>query len=100
MPDFAHHDVPGLDVPVNHAEGVGILQRVTHLEDDTHGPGRSQRPLGDELRECPALQVLHDDARHVVPDDHVVDGDDVRVTEASHRGGLAPEAPMERPASD
>ncbi len=92
------HDVPGLDVPVNYAERVGVFQRVTHLEDDMNGPGRDEWTFADQLRERASLDVLHDDARRIVPDDHVVDGDDVRMIEARHGGRLATETPMERPA--
>lgn len=91
----AHQDVPGLDVPVNHAERVRVFQRVTHLEDDMNRLGEDERAFADELRERAALDVLHDDGRRIVPDDHVVDGDDVRMIEARDRGRLATEAPPE-----
>ena len=90
------HDVAGLDVPVDDAGAVGVLQRVQDAGDDLHGLGDGHGlALAEELADRVPLDVLHDDVGHradgaVGGGDlllaRVVDGDDGRVVEGG--GGL------------
>ena len=81
------HDVLGLDVAVDQAVGVGVLEGVADLDDDLDGFLLAEDvPVGDVVGDGLALDVLHDEivvAARLAD----VDGlDDVRVVELA--GGL------------
>ena len=89
LPWSVDQDVRGLDVAVDQAPGVGVVQR---LGDGRHQLGRlaERRPaLPQPLGQVAPLDVLRDDvAEPVVGPAHVVDRDDVRVVEPGEGAGL------------
>ena len=104
-PDGRQHDVGRLDVAVDDAGAVAVVERAQHVGRDR------QRTLGQDLAtvlgaaqdvaQRLALDVLHDDVGHVaaVLVDRlagVVDRDDRGVVERCGRLGLAAEAGLER----
>src|SRR5262245_45781229 len=57
----ADYDVARLDVAVNQAAGVGLLERAADLPQEVDRPRRWQRPrLFDECLQVRSRQVLHD----------------------------------------
>src|SRR4030095_2776341 len=69
--------VRGLEVAMENAALVRVMDRRGDKLDIAGGPGRGQRLLTHELRQAPARDVIH---REIVPafvDTHVVDRDDV-----------------------
>ena len=90
-------DVAGLEVAVDHAARVGVLEGLAELRRRCAAPRR--RRAG--WRSAASKRALEVAAGHVLAHDEelavrladVVDGDDVRVVaEAAHRLGLAPHA--------
>ena len=88
----SQHDVAGLHVPVDDASIVGERQGLSHrLANLGHTLWRKRSLSIDELREGLSLDQLHHDERRVTVDADVVQGDDVRVAQRSHRSFLAAE---------
>ena len=91
-------DVLRLDVPVDHAVLVGVLQGLGQLGDDLEGftqvaaRVRFRAPAFDALVQALALDVLHGEEVHVAHLAHAHDRHDPRVLELRRRLGLAAEA--------
>ncbi len=83
-----HHDVTGLDVAVEDALGVRILQRLGALEDDVHHlvDRQARTVLLAGRHQGVALDVLHHQVVHAGFDAGIVERDDMRVAE--HAGGM------------
>ncbi len=96
------HDVARLDVPVDDALGVDVLEGVGHPGQDGGGLLDVEPPFLNELVQTLPLQELHGDEVHPVHLAVVVDLDDVGVVhlgqdlglpvEAAHEAGIAQEA--------
>ena len=88
------HDVVGLEVAVDDAEGVRLLERGERLPQHVGDAPQGQRPL--VVRDAPqvaAAQVLHDDVRlPLLGAAEVEDGDGVRVAQAACGARLVEEA--------
>ena len=80
-----HHDVLGLQVPVNDARCVRLGEAGGDLRADRKRLLRRQRAARQELAETRAVHELHGDPRHAVREAHVVDRDDVGMVQG--RGG-------------
>ena len=82
------HDVLGLDVPVHHTVGVGVLQRLEDLGNKVHGlpAGEFTAPLVEVFPQGHTVHIFHDDILQLVVDRNVVYLDDVGVVE--QRNGL------------
>ncbi len=94
------HHVARLDVAVDDAGAVAVLERVEHAGDDLDRALRGEPGLlAQQFAQRPALDVLHHDERDPVAVDDVlagvVDGDDVAVVERRRGLGLAPEPGLE-----
>ena len=89
------HDVLGLDVPVDDALLVGMVQRVQHLlaEVDHLFPGEGAAPAVHVFLQGDAVDVLHHDELEPVGDRDVVDLDDVGVVQNGDGLGFVLEAP-------
>ena len=90
-----HHDVLGLQVPVDDAGGVGLGEAVRDLGSDVEQPsnGQGARILGqDQLAQRVPLDHLHHDVGQAGGLADVVDGDDVGVVERGGGPGLLREA--------
>ena len=86
-------DVARLDVAVDEADLVGVLQADRGAVDVVAGADRVERPgLLDEVLQVGAVHVLHDEEVQVVVLVDVVGADDVRVVEGGDGAGLAVEA--------
>ena len=90
---IAEHDVRRLDVAVDDAEPVGIIERAGDLGADP-GDGLERHParLAQMLVERDAVEQFHGDIGKAVRLADVVDGDDVGVRERAGGPGLAQEA--------
>jgi hypothetical protein len=87
------HDVRRLDVAVNDAAEVGVLEGARDAErDDERDVRRQALRLADQLADVLAVDVLEDHVRLAVLHDEVVDADDVLVLERRERARLAVEA--------
>ena len=90
------HDVVGLEVAVDDAGGVRVLEAAQDLADDLERARRRHRPGRDRRGQRLAREELHDqEQRALRRAAEVGDGDDVRVGEAAGRLGLALEAARE-----
>ncbi|GBD17044.1 hypothetical protein HRbin26_01957 [bacterium HR26] len=93
---LVHQDVLGLDVAMDEAMPVGVVERGSDLADDVGGVLDSERCLAqDQVLERLPAHVLHDDVVDPVVMAYVVDVDDVRMGEARGRLGLTLEASQE-----
>ena len=95
------HDVRRLEVAVDDAVLVRVLDRPRHLHHDRERVAPVHRPFGRALGERPALQVFEDDeelsARRVLAD--VMTDDDSRMGEPGRDPRLGEEALLELVAS-
>ena len=85
-----------LDVTMNDAGGMRLLQRLRGLDADVHHFGRRQWVLPDPLGKTLALDVLHDDEDTIVFFADFVDGADVGMVQCGSRPGLVHQ-PLPRP---
>ena len=84
--------VGGLDVAVDEAPAVGVVEPPGRLQPDEQGLGRAQPPAPVEHRaQAAATQVLADEIGPALLLAPVVDGHDVGVVEGGRGPGLGPE---------
>ena len=84
---FQNHDVVGLDVAMDNAPGVRVLERLCDLRGKMQGFSPVEPALLLEiLLERNALDELHDDVIEVIRVRHIVNAHNIRVRE--HRDGL------------
>ena len=89
-------EVGGLDVAVDEAPPVGVVEAPGRLQADEEGLGRAQPPAPVEHRaQAAAAQVLADQVGPVLLLAPVVDGHDVGVVEGGRGPGLGPEPAQE-----
>ena len=88
------HDVVGLEVAMDHADGVRGIERERDLVRDVQRAVQLDRAfLLDQILERLALEVLHDEVdRAFGQDAEVGDVDDVRMVDRRRRARLAQEA--------
>ena len=90
------HDVVGLNVAVDDAAAVRVLQRLGDLRGKMQRLAPTQLPLLLHiLLERDALDELHDDVVDVVRVRHIVNAHDIRVRQHRHRLRLRVEAAAE-----
>ena len=84
------HDVLGLDVPVDNALAVGMVQGLQDLGNEVDGlfPGERAAPLVQILFQGDAVDVFHDDILDLVTHRHVIHLDDMWVIQDRDRLGL------------
>ena len=90
-PRRGDHDVGALQVAMDDALLVGVLESRGDLETVTNGIGGRQRPRGDGLLERAAGDVLHGDKGRPVFLADLMDDADVRMAEGGCHPGLAEE---------
>ena len=92
----AEQEVGGLDVAVDEAAAVGVVEGPGGLEADEQGLRRREPDaLVEHGAQAAAAEVLGDDVGRAVVVAPVVDGDDVRVVQGRGRLRLGPEAAEE-----
>ena len=74
-------DVGGLDVAVEDALVMGVLQGIADLLDDLDRLAGGERGVADEFLEVGAVHELHEEVEQVIPLAEVEDGDDVGMLE-------------------
>ena len=85
-------DVRRLEVAVQHAALMGVMDRPRHLH---HDLGRRPRPRGETIEfpgQAAALEQFHAEVQLPVPLAHLVDRHDPRVVQERHRLGLFAES--------
>ena len=85
-------DVLRLDVAVDDALLVGVLQGVADLRHDPQRLLRLQVAVAQQLPQVDAVHVLHDEVVEAAGLAEIVDGDDVGMAEPGQGAGLAVEA--------
>jgi hypothetical protein len=96
-PDLARvvargHDVLGLDVAVDDAAGVAVVERVGDLRPDVEDVAEAQRALAEELPEVRGRQHRHDEEERPLVAAEVVDRHDGRMVHLRDDLSLALEA--------
>ena len=93
---FQHHDVVGLDVPVDDAPAVGVLQALGNLQGEMQGLLPVEHALFLHVfLQRDAVDQLHDNEVGAVGGGNVVDLHDVGVAQHSHGLALRPEPAAE-----
>ena len=96
-PVVAEEEVGGLDVAVDEAPAVGVVEAAGRLEADQQRLRRAEPPAHVEHRpQAAAAEVLAHEVRPVVLLAPVVDRHDVGVVEGGGGPGLGPEPAQER----
>ena len=84
------HDVGGLDVAVDHALAVCVVQAAGHVSGDADGPVRGQPALSiQSLAQRFPIHARHDVVQKTAGDARVEQGEDVRVLEVRRKPDLA-----------
>ena len=93
-PSGQQHDVLGLDVPVDDALGMGMLQGTQNLGGEMDGflPCQGSAALLEVFLQRDAVDIFHDDILHLVRDRDVVHLDNVGMVKDRDRFGLIFEA--------
>ena len=93
---FQHHNIVGLDIPVNNAPAVGVLQRLGDLDAEMEGllPVQHAFFLHILLQRDSVDQFHHNIVRRL-RGGNIVDGDDIRVAQHSNRLALRVKAAAE-----
>ena len=86
------HDVRGLDVAVDDAARVAVVERVGDLDPDVHDLAEVQRLVPDQPQQVRALRDGHDEEERALVPPEVVDRHDRRVVHLGDELGLALEA--------
>ncbi len=87
------HHIGRLDVAVDDAVLLRVVERVGHLRGDLRRRGeRGARQLAQHLLQRASLEQLHRDVGHAGVLADVEDGDDIRMVEAAGRARFAQEA--------
>ena len=94
----AEEDVSGLQVPVDDAARVGVVEPLRHLEGDAHRLGQGKRTLLEPLAQRPAAEQLQHEVGPLLGPADVVERDEVGVLEAGRRLRLLLEASLTRRA--
>jgi len=84
------HDVGGLDVTVDDAALMGVLQGVTHMRGDGDGlHGGQTALLVNHVRHVRAIDEFHHDVAHAIRRlAEVIHGNDAVMIELRHRQGF------------
>ena len=86
-----NQDVGGLQVAMQDAALMGVVDRLGDgLEITGRAPGR-QRLVAHQPRQALPLDVVHHEEVPALVDAHLVDGDDVRMVQTRRRNGLGAE---------
>jgi hypothetical protein len=93
---FAQEDVLGLEVPVDHALPVSVLESLAHLPHDPQHLLRRYPASPQPTPQVVPVHELHDEERSAVFPAELVDRDDAGMIEARQRPGLTAEAVGER----
>ena len=89
-------DVPGLDVAMDDAAGMGHREAAGHVRGDPHGrPRRERRGVADARREVVAVHELHDEERLAAVRAGAEIPDHRGMVQDGSRVGLAPEPQRE-----
>ena len=86
------HDVLGLDVAVDDAAGVAVVERLGDLRPDVEDVAEAERAFAQELPQVRAGQDRHDEEERPLVPAEVVDRDDAGVVHLRDDLGLALEA--------
>ena len=86
------HDVLGLDVAVDDAAGVAVVERLGDLRPDVEDVAEAERAFAQERPQIRARQDRHDEEQGPFVPPEVVDGHDAGVVHLGHDLGLALEA--------
>ncbi len=86
------HDVLGLDVAVDDAAGVAVVERVGDLRPDVEDVAEAQRALAEELPQVRGREHRHDEEQRPLVPPEVVDRHDGGVVHLRDDLGLALEA--------
>ena len=73
------HDVLGLDVPVDDAAGVAVVEALGNLDADVENVPETERPVAEEMPEVRPRQHGHDEEESPLVPAEVVDRNDGRV---------------------
>ena len=89
-----HQNVRGLNIPMNHALGMRILQSLTHPNNDFQRLRRLKRRRLNQMMKRRSLNKLHDEVKVPLGSfTKVKDQNNVRVVHLRHRLGL-PDKPI------
>ena len=87
------HDILRLNIPVDDAAAMGMLQGAHDLHDEVQGlPPIHLTPALHVLLEGDAVDELHNDVLRVAAGGNIIHGHDIGVGKLRHRTALIPEA--------
>ena len=69
-----------LDIAVDDAQTMGVIQGLTDLRKDTQHLLSRERPIPDPLRQVDALHILHEEVKKIGSLTKIVKRDNVRMT--------------------
>ncbi len=85
-------DIVGLDIAVDDAQRVGVVERGGHIADDAQGVAQGQGAAGNDILDRPGAHVAHDQVQGAILLAGIIHRHDIAVLEPGDDARLLLEA--------